>query len=82
MRCNECRLYIHYECTRLPAYQLHQFNQKGYRKCICGSCTVDIPNDIKEHSFENEPNEELQVCIIEHTKVIDQNRSMGKKLMN
>ena len=64
----------------LPAYQLHQFNQKGYRKYICGSCTVDIPNDIKEHSFENEPNEELQVCIIEHTKVIDQNRSMGRKI--
>ena len=73
------------DCTYIT--NVHAYRRTSYTNSIkkdianiCGSCTVDIPNDIKEHRFENEPNEELQVCIIEHTKVIDQNRSMGRKI--
>ena len=49
LRCNACKLEIRYECTRLPPYQIHQFNQRGYRKYICENCTISIPEDVKEH---------------------------------
>ena len=92
LRCNECKLQIHYECTRLPAYQLHQFKTKGYRKYICESCTVDIPNEIKElcdnvaascvtsHWSENKSSEDLQIYLKEIKNLEEENRTMKKKI--
>ena len=92
LRCNECKLQIHYECTRLPAYQLHQFKTKGYRKYICESCTIDIPNKIKElcdnvaascvtsHRSENKSSEDLQIYLKEIKNLEEENRTMKKKI--
>ena len=91
--CKECRLQIHYECTCLHAYQLHQFTQKGYHKYICDNCTVGIPNDIKEHSCDNvdrscvsaqwsndKSNDELQICLNESTNIKDQNHVIKQNI--
>ena len=92
LRCNKCKLQIHYECTRLPAYQIHQFKTKGYRKYICDSCTIGIPNEIKElcdnvatscvssHRSENKSCEDLQIYLKEIKNLEEENRAMKKKI--
>ena len=73
LRCNECKLQIHYECTRLPAYQLHQFKTKGYRKYICDSC-------VSSHGSENKSSEDLQIYLKEIKNLEEENRATNKKI--
>ena len=53
----KCNLSLHYECTRLPAYQLYLFTRRNYRLFICDTCIIgEIPCDIIEHSIDNKEN--------------------------
>ena len=33
--CSKCKQVIHYECTRLPEYQIYLFTIKNYQHYIC-----------------------------------------------
>ncbi len=42
--CNTCNANVHFECTRLPGYQLHKFiHVSRYRNYVCEKCSGDIP---------------------------------------
>ena len=45
-QCNTCKRYIHFRCTNLPIYQIHQFQTKKYRNYVCISCTK-VPDNLK-----------------------------------
>ena len=45
-QCNQCKRLIHYRCTGLPLYQIHQFLTKKYRNYVCVSCT-QVPQHLK-----------------------------------
>ena len=92
LRCNECKLQIHYEYTRLPEYQIHQFKTKGYCKYKCDSCTIGIPNEIKElcdnvatgcvssHRSKNKSSEDLQIYLKEIKNLEEENQAMKRKI--
>ena len=35
LKCSRCKRLTHYECTRLPAYQIYLFTRKNYRVYMC-----------------------------------------------
>ena len=42
--CNTCNANVHFECTRLPGYQIHKFiHVSRYRNYVCEICSGDIP---------------------------------------
>ena len=47
LECAECHHLVHYNCIRLPVFQLQLFLTKGYRKFICMNC-VDIPEYLND----------------------------------
>ena len=49
LTCSKCKQVIHYECTRLPEYQIYLFTRKNYRHYICEGCCGKIPNEILDN---------------------------------
>ena len=47
LECSECKRQVHYRCTKLPAYQIHLFLVKGYRKFVCTNC-IEVPKYLAE----------------------------------
>ena len=46
IRCGQCNANVHYECTRLPGYQIHRFlTASHYRKFVCEVCCGEIPEN-------------------------------------
>ena len=51
LKCSKCNQYIHYQCTRLPTYQLSLFLTKNYRNFQCEKCVV-VPKSLQESHKE------------------------------
>ena len=51
LKCSECKMSTHFECTKSPAYQLFLY-KSSKRKFICESCTGDVPKGFHEHTNE------------------------------
>ena len=82
---------MHYECTRLPAYQLYLFTRKKFRLFICDLCIIgEIPIDIIEHSTEytdrDESKEDIYLekikSLEEHLDVLRQHIKDQEKIRN
>ena len=43
LKCSECKLPVHYECSKLPSYQIFTFTN-SQRKFTCENC-VNLPSD-------------------------------------
>ena len=52
LKCSKCKRLTHYECTRLPAYQIYLFTRKNYRLYICDTCVGEVPEDFTEECLE------------------------------
>ena len=69
IECQKCSRTVHYACTRLPAYQLNMFLNKGYRKYVCRTCcspALDLDKRMQEQaerikSTENQTNNRKEI---------------------
>ena len=43
LECKQCKRLVHFQCTRLPLYQIDYFMIKGNRKYVCETCTKIQP---------------------------------------
>ena len=62
LQCTQCERLFHYQCTKLPLYQLNHFLTKGYRKYMCAECTV-VQTHVSEYmSSSKELKRDAKVC--------------------
>ena len=45
IQCSDCKVWCHYQCTRLPLYQIYIYDLTS-RKYTCEQC-VEVPEDVK-----------------------------------
>ncbi|CAH1787986.1 unnamed protein product, partial [Owenia fusiformis] len=59
IQCNKCIKWIHYVCTKLPAYEIAQYKTKVRRQYVCEACCAD-----------NDDNDEIKLILknAENTK--------------
>ena len=43
--CTKCKRYVHYKCSRIPAYVIQMFLEKKYRHFACINC-MDVSKEI------------------------------------
>ena len=53
IQCDDCKQHIHYECSKVPTFQLWLFT-KTQRKFTCERCTVTLPQYVKPSLKENQ----------------------------
>ena len=49
LKCTECKHFTHFECTKLPAYQLFLY-KTSKRRFICESCAGPVPDEFLERA--------------------------------
>lgn len=80
IKCSKCNLLLHYECTRLPAYQLYLFTRKKYRLFICDMCIIgEIPTEILDHSFDcinKEKTKEENIFLLQRIKSLEEHQEL------
>ena len=62
VKCNECKVFTHYRCTKLPAYQLLVF-KTGKRRYVCETCAGPVPEDFLKCINQVNVNSNLQEVI-------------------
>ena len=57
LRCRKCKKTLHYQCSKLPAYQVSLFLSQTYKKkFVCESC-VEVPESLTEKCTSSISNE-------------------------
>ena len=77
LMCGKCKQFIHYECTKLPGYQITLFLQKSYRNYQCAKCIGKIPDEVAEKCNKYEEkiqdlNDIIQLKSDETTRLSDE----------
>jgi len=63
LSCSTCLRSVHYQCTKLPVYQIELYVQRKLRKFTCVNC-VDVSPRLVEMMCEYDPDQSLDVEVI------------------
>ena len=66
--CGECSANVHYECSRLPGYQIHRFlTAKNYRKFVCETCCGEIPTTCCKNDCDKVLVKEMECSVLQES---------------
>ena len=66
--CGECSANVHYECSRLPGYQIHTFlTAKNYRKFVCETCCGEIPTTCCKNDCDKVLVKEMECSVLQES---------------